>query len=56
MGEFNSELAKYRDSSKFRMMDCEFKAGNNLGKAKECIAHYLKDMEQDNEALYAFAK
>ena len=56
MGKFNAEVAKYRDSSKFRMMDCEYKAGNNISKAKECIADYLNDMAQDNESLFAFSK
>jgi len=56
MGNFTTEVAKYRDSSKFRMMDCEYKAGNNLAKAKECIADYLKDMAQDNDSLFSFSK
>jgi len=34
MGKFNTEVDKVRASSKFRYMDCEFKAGNNINKAK----------------------
>jgi len=44
MGKFNAEVARIRDSSKFRYQDCEFKAGNNLNKAKICIGDYLKEM------------
>lgn len=56
MGKFTSEIAKYRDSSKFRYQDCEFKAGNNIEKAKACIGDYLKEMARDNDSLFAFSK
>ena len=55
-GKFNTELAKYRDSSKFRLMDCEVKAGNNVNKAQECNTNYLKDMVRDNDVLFDFTK
>ena len=53
-GKLDAEHELVRDSTAFRMEDCERAAGNNIMKYVQCLRDYQKNIVKDNAHLSSF--